>query len=108
MNFEPNIINPIIFQRRNNESHRGRCCVFFFFCRTAVHTHTAAESRLGSRSWQGGDRDKSLIYWVHFLGSRAPFNTHMHTQTHTPPYLTAQGQRERGRGRDKRCGAREE
>lgn len=66
-----------------------------------MHTHTAAESRLGSRSWQGGDRDKSLIYWVHFLGSRAPFNTHTHTQTHTephthpPPRLTAQGQRER-------------
>lgn len=74
-----------------------------FFCRTAVHTHTAAESRLGSRSWQGGDRDKSLIYWVHFLGSRAPFNRHTHTQahtnthsaTHTPPHLTAQGQRRR-------------
>lgn len=45
------------------------------FCRTTVHVHIAAESWAGSRSWQGGDRDKSLIYWVHFLVSQAASNT---------------------------------
>lgn len=34
--------------------------------------HVAAESWAGSRSWQAEDRDKSLIYWVHFLLSQPP------------------------------------
>lgn len=54
--------------------------------------HIAAESWPGSRSWQGGDGDKSLIYWVHFLL----------TQTASPPatpypptQLTRHGEKEK-------------
>lgn len=53
----------------------------------SVNMHIAAESWVGSRSWQGGDRDKSLIYWVHFLPTPPlpPLSSH----------LTAQGQKEK-------------
>lgn len=73
---------------KNNNTEDG----FRFFCRTTLLTHIAAESWAGSRSWQGGDRDKSLIYWVHFLLSQAPSST-----PHYPPptHLTAQRQREK-------------
>lgn len=62
-----------------------------------MHMHVSAESWVGSRSWQGEDRDKSLIYWVHFLVSQAVSNTP------PPTRLTVQGQR----GRNKRYGVRE-
>lgn len=54
------------------------------FCRITVHVHIAAESWAGSRSWQGGDRDKSLIYWVHFLVSQAASNTPLTPYNHPP------------------------
>lgn len=63
--------------------------------------HVSAESWVGSRSWQGEDRDKSLIYWVHFLVSQAVSNTP--PPLHPPIHLTVQGQR----GRNKRYGVRE-
>lgn len=70
------------------------------FYRTTVHVHIAAESWVGSRSWQGGDGDKSLIYWVHFLASQAASNT---PSPPIPTHQTAQGLRER----NKRYGVRE-
>lgn len=55
--------------------------------------HIAAESRVGSRSWRGGDRDMSLIYWVHFLLTQAASNTP--ALPPLPTHLTAQGWREK-------------
>lgn len=72
------------------------------FCRT-VHMHIAAESWVGSGSWQGGDRDKSLIYWVHFLVSQAASNTPPPHHPYTHPPNSTGTERER----NKRYGVRE-
>lgn len=74
--------------------------MYEIFCRTTVHR--AAESKGRSMSWHRGDRDESLIYWVHFLVRR--FLLHAHTLTHTHALLPALGPAER----NKRYGAGKE
>lgn len=51
--------------------------------------HIAAESWVGTRSWQAGDSHKSLIYWVHFLLTQATSSS----PRYTLPTHIKQGQR---------------
>lgn len=57
----------------------------------------AAESRGKSRSWHRGDRDASLIYWVHFLARRFSLHTHTDTLSHTHTHPAASTGSERGK-----------